>query len=103
MAKTSQEIKEQSEEIVTEVLELLETTEKKNNSFFRRVPRWEIDSLISTIRHLSATVLNLSKTAASSERVIQMKDDEIDALNRSNLALLLDKNHLEAKLDLLED
>lgn len=99
MAKTAQEIKEQAEETVSEVLEMLETTEKKNDSFFRHVPKWEVSYLISSIRHLSTTVLNLSKTAASAERLIALKDEEIDDLNRKNLSLVLDKNHLEAKLD----
>ncbi len=98
MAMTSEEIKEFAEEVVTEVLELVDQTEVKNNSFFRRVPRYEIGYLISTIRQLSTTVLNLATTAAGAERLIQLKDEELDALQRENLKLLLDKNHLEAKL-----
>lgn len=98
MAKTSQEIKEQAEETLSGVLELLNGTEKKNNSFFRRVPKWEVTYLISTIRHLSTTVLNLSGTAASAERVIVLKDEEIDSLNRENLDLLLEINHLKTRL-----
>lgn len=99
MTMSAQEIKAMAEETVTGVLELLNSTEKKNDSFFRYVPKWEVTYLISAIRNLSATVLNLSKTAASAERLIELKDEEIDDLNRRNLSLVLDRNHLEAKLD----
>lgn len=101
MTMSAQEIKAMAEETVTGVLGLLESTEKKNDSVFRHVPKWEVSYLITTIRHLSATVLNLSKTAASAESLIALKDEEIDDLNRKNLSLVLDRNHLEAKLDQL--
>ncbi len=95
---TSEEIKEFAEEVVAEVLELVDQCEVKNNSFFRRVPKWEVTYLISTIRELSTTVLNLSTTAASAERLIELKDEEIDDLQRENLKLLLDNNQLKGKL-----
>lgn len=95
---TAEEIKEFAEEVVTEVLEIVEETEKKNKSFFRRVPKWEVTYLISTIRELSTTVINLSTTAASAERLIELKDEEIDDLQRENLKLLLDNNQLKGKL-----
>lgn len=98
MAMTSEEIKDFAEEVVTDVLELVDETEKKNKSFFRRVPMYEIDYLISTIRQLGTTVINLSKTAHSAEGLIELKDEEIDALEREKLALILEINHLKAKL-----
>lgn len=98
MAKTSQEIKEQAEETVSGVLELLESTEKKNDSFFRFVPKWEVTYLISTIRHLSTTVINLSKTAAGQERLIVLKDEEIASLDRENLSLALEIDQLRIRL-----
>jgi len=98
MAMTAQELEEFAEEVIVEVLELVDDTEKKNNSFFKRVPRYEVGYLIHTIRELSTTVLNLSKTATVSDRLIKSKDDEIDALDRKNLELVIKVNQLEAKL-----
>jgi hypothetical protein len=98
MALTSAEIQDMAEEVIAEALELVEDIEKKNNSFFRRVPKYEITYIITTIRHLSATVLSLSQTSASQERLVEIKDEEIDVLQRENLNLILHNNHLSAKL-----
>lgn len=89
MAKTSAEIRDLAEEIVTDVLNSLETVEEKNNSFFRVVPKPTISYLITQIRLLSSTVLNLSQTAATAERLIALKDTEIADLNRDVLDLKL--------------
>lgn len=98
MAMTLEELQNFAEEVVTEVLELVDESEKKNNSFFRRVPRYEINYLIGTIRQLGTATLNLSKTATASERLVAVKDTEIDALNREKLKLILEINHLKAKM-----
>lgn len=89
MAKTSAEIRDLAEEIVADVLNSLEIVEEKNNSFFRIVPKPTITYLITQIRLLSSTVLNLSQTAATAERLIALKDTEIADLTRDVLDLKL--------------
>lgn len=89
MAMTSEELNDFAEEVVAEVLEIVEETEKRNNSLFRRVPNYEIAYLITTIRELSTTVLNLSKTNAVMDARIGSKDAHIESLIRDNLALKL--------------
>lgn len=97
MAKTAQEIDDQANEVVVEVLEIVEDLEKTNNSFFRRVPKHAITYLLETVRQLCITVLNLSKTAASAERLIQLKDAEIDTLRRENLKLGIETEQLRTQ------
>jgi len=98
MAKSIQEVHDMAEETIATTFEFTDIVEKNNDSFFRHVPKYQISYLISAVRQLGATVLNLSNTALKQERLIEIKDEEIDALNREKLNLILEINHLKAKL-----
>jgi hypothetical protein len=99
MTKSSQQIKDEAHEIIDDVYKFVDVIEKSNTSFFSRVRKYQIDYIIATIRNLCSLVLSLSTTAAASERIIGLQEQDIEYLQRANLALSLENEILKANLE----
>jgi hypothetical protein len=96
MSKSSQQLKDEAKEIIGDVHNFVDVIERTNNSFFSFVRKYQIDYIITTIRSLCSLVLSLSTTAAAYERTIGLQEQDIEALQRINLALSLENEKLKA-------